>query len=135
MSFWVYILRCSDDSYYTGHTDNLEVRIGEHVTGAFPNCYTYSRRPLGCVFTQEFPTREEALASEQQIKGWGRKKKEAMIRGDWAEVSRLAHSSVDAGEGHTSRRDGPSTSSWRKESKQTSPLTVRPELVEGRPTK
>jgi putative endonuclease len=47
------------------------------------------------MFTQDFPTREEALASEQQIKGWSRKKKEAMIRGDWAEVSRQARSSFD----------------------------------------
>ena len=93
MSFWVYLLRCSDGSYYTGHTDNLESRIAQHDSGAIPSCYTFSRRPLKCVFSQEFPTREEALASEQQIKGWGRKKKEAMIRGDWAEVSRLARSS------------------------------------------
>jgi len=93
MSFWVYVLRCTDGSYYTGHTDNLEIRIAQHSSGAIPSCYTFSRRPLECVFSQEFPTREEALASERQVKGWGRKKKEAMIRGDWAEVSRLARSS------------------------------------------
>jgi predicted GIY-YIG superfamily endonuclease len=89
------MLRCSDGSYYTGHTDSLESRIAQHFAGAIPSCYTFSRRPLECVFSQEFPTREEALASEQQIKGWGRMKKEAMIRGDWAEVSRLARSSFD----------------------------------------
>ena len=93
MSFWVYILRCADGSYYTGHTDNLEKRIGEHTTGAIASCYTFKRRPLELVFSQDFPTREEALTSEQQIKGWSRKKKEAMMRGDWAEVSRLAKSS------------------------------------------
>lgn len=93
MSFWVYVLRCTDGSYYTGHTDNLENRIAQHSSGAIPSCYTFSRRPIECMFSQAFPTREEALASEQQIKGWGRKKKEAMIRGDWAEVSRLARSS------------------------------------------
>ena len=94
MSFWVYILRCADGSYYTGHTDNLEGRIAQHSSGAIPSCYTFNRRPLECVFSQDFPTREEALASEQQIKGWSRKKKEAMIRGNWAEVSRLARSSI-----------------------------------------
>ena len=93
MSFWVYVLRCSDSSYYTGHTDNLERRIAQHFSGAIPACYTFGRRPLEVVFSQDFATREEALASERQIKGWSRKKKEAMIRGDWAEVSRLAHSS------------------------------------------
>ena len=93
MSFWVYILRCADNSYYTGHTDNLENRIAQHHQGYFPTCYTYKRRPLELVFSQPFTTRVEALTSEQQIKGWSRKKKEAMMRGDWAEVSRLAISS------------------------------------------
>ncbi len=95
VSFWVYILRCSDGSYYIGHTDSLERRIGQHSTGAIAGCYTFDRRPLSLVFSHEFSAREEALASERQIKGWGRKKKEAMIRGDWDEVSRLAHSSRD----------------------------------------
>jgi predicted GIY-YIG superfamily endonuclease len=89
MSFWVYILRCADDSYYTGHTDNLEKRIGEHQAGLCGG-YTVSRLPLELVFSQDFITREEALSAEQQIKGWSRNKKEAMMRGDWAEVSRLA---------------------------------------------
>ena len=89
MNFWVYILKCSDYSYYTGHTDNLENRIGEHQNGLCGG-YTASRLPVELAFSQEFPTRIEALAAEQQIKGWGRKKKEAMMRGDWPEVSRLA---------------------------------------------
>ena len=96
MSFWVYILKCADNSYYTGHTDNLEKRIGEHQTGLCGG-YTASRLPIALVFSQEFSTRIESLAAEQQIKGWGRKKKEAMIRGDWAEVSRLAKSTVKTG--------------------------------------
>ena len=90
MSFWVYILRCADDSYYTGHTDSLEQRIAQHHAGTFASCYTFKRRPLQLVFTQDFTSRLEALASEQQIKGWSRKKKEAMMQGDWAEVARLA---------------------------------------------
>jgi putative endonuclease len=91
MSFWVYILRCVDGSYYTGHTDNLENRLGQHTSGAIASCYTFARRPLTLAFSQEFATREEALGAERQIKGWGRKKKEAMMRGDWNEVARLAH--------------------------------------------
>ena len=90
MAFWVYIVRCRDGSYYTGHTDDLERRLGEHAGGAVASCYTYTRRPLELVHARDFATREEALAAERQIKGWGRKKKEAMMRGDWAEVSRLA---------------------------------------------
>ncbi len=89
MSFLVYMLCCADNSYYTGHTDNLEKRVAEHQTGEIEG-YTSTRLPVTLVFANEFPTREEALASERQIKGWSRKKKEAMMRGDWAEVSRLA---------------------------------------------
>ncbi len=89
MSFWVYILRCADRSYYTGHTDNLDKRIAEHQTGEIEG-YTSTRLPVTLVFADEFLTREEALARERQIKGWSRKKKEALMRSDWAEVSRLA---------------------------------------------
>ena len=88
--FWVYILKCSDGSYYTGHTDDLERRMAQHVSGEIFNCYAFSRRPVTLVFSQPCATREEALAAELKIKGWGRKKKEALIRGDWAEVSRLS---------------------------------------------
>jgi putative endonuclease len=89
MSFWVYILRCSDDSYYTGHTDNLEKRLGEHQTGSYCG-YTARRLPIELAWSQECTTREEALTAELQIKGWSRKKKEAMMSGNWKEVQRLA---------------------------------------------
>ena len=89
MSFWVYILHCADGSYYTGHTDNLEKRIAEHGDDQYGG-YTSSRLPVKLVFSEEFNTREEALACEHQIKGWSRKKKEALIRGDWEEISELA---------------------------------------------
>ena len=90
MDFTVYILKCADGSYYTGHTDDLVVRMSEHESGNFPSCYTARRRPLQLVWSQHCDTREAALAAELQIKGWGRKKKEALIRGDWDEISRLA---------------------------------------------
>ena len=90
MSFWVYILRCTDNSYYTGHTDNLEKRIAEHQAGEVEG-YTSARPPVTLVFSQEFSSREEALVCERRIKGWSRKKKEALVRSDWAEVSCLAH--------------------------------------------
>ena len=81
MSFWVYVLRCSDGSYYTGHTDDLQVRIGKHQIGEIPG-YTASRLPVELVFSQECVTRVEALAAELQIKGWSRAKKEALFQGD-----------------------------------------------------
>jgi putative endonuclease len=88
MSFWVYILKCKDSSFYTGHTDDIEKRIGQHEEG-FGCSYTAKRLPVSLVYSHNFPTRLEALISERQIKGWSRKKKEALIRGDWEEISRL----------------------------------------------
>ena len=88
--FWVYILKCRDQSYYTGHTDNLEGRLFQHQNKLIQGCYTCTKLPVQLVYSQEFLTREEALASEQQIKKWTRRKKEALIRGDWASLSAYA---------------------------------------------
>jgi putative endonuclease len=85
--------------YYTGHTDNLEKRITEHQAGESEG-YTSIRLPVTLMFSQDFSTREQALACEVQIKGWSRKKKEAMMRGDGGEVSRLAKS-PSTGSGRT----------------------------------
>jgi predicted GIY-YIG superfamily endonuclease len=91
--FWLYIPCCADASYYVGHTDDLPRRIAQHQSGTWQQCYTFKRRPLELVFSQDFSSREEALVAERRIKGWSRKKKQAMLRGDWQEVSRLARSS------------------------------------------
>ena len=85
--FWVYILKCRDKSYYTGHTDNLEHRLVQHQNKLIPGCYTCTKLPVELVYSQDFLTREEALAAEQQIKGWSRRKKEALIRNDWTALS------------------------------------------------
>jgi predicted GIY-YIG superfamily endonuclease len=87
--FFVYMLRCSDGSYYVGHTDDLEHRMAQHHHGELPG-YTQTRRPVQLAWSQETASREETLAAEQKIKGWSRAKKEALINGDWPEVSRLA---------------------------------------------
>ena len=80
MGYCVYILRCADGSYYTGHTRNLGVRLAEHESGLVPG-YTKLRRPVRLVFAEELRTRAEALKRERQIKGWSRAKKEALIAG------------------------------------------------------
>ena len=98
MSFYVYILRCVDYSYYVGHTDDLQRRIAQHNAGEIPG-YTEGRRPVRLVFAQEFPTREEGLATERQRKGWSRAKKEALILENWERVRLLAR-----GGKHTERR-------------------------------
>ena len=92
MAFWVYILKCSDDSFYTGHSDNLEKRLFEHQEGIISTCYTFNKRPLELVFVESFNTREEALSREQQIKGWSRAKKIALINSDWDKLILLSKS-------------------------------------------
>jgi predicted GIY-YIG superfamily endonuclease len=91
MTFHTYILHCHGGKFYTGHTDDLERRIGQHQAGTFPG-FTSEHLPVKLVWSQEFQTRYEALTAERQIKGWGRPKKMALIRGDWDLVSRLAKS-------------------------------------------
>jgi tRNA(adenine34) deaminase len=90
MSFWLYILRCRDASYYVGHTDDFERRQREHHEGLIQGCYTRLKRPLELVFSEAFGTREEALAAERQVKRWGRAKKEALIARDFAALQLLA---------------------------------------------
>ena len=109
MAFYAYLLRCNDRSYYAGHTDDLELRMAQHATGALGG-YTAKRLPVVLVWSDSFQTRDDAFAVEWKIKGWSRAKKEALIAGDWQLISQLAR-------GRTGRRDqgeggaGPSTSS------------------------
>ena len=98
--FHVYILKCSDRSYYVGHTDGLEHRLAEHESGELGG-YTKSRRPVSLAWSQDFPTRLEALEAERKIKGWGRAKKEALIAGDFDRIRDLAKKKD--WEGHRSR--------------------------------
>ena len=82
-TYYVYIVKCSDNSYYTGMTNNLTRRIDEHNEGNNPESYTYTRRPVKLVFYSEFNEVEQAIAVEKQVKGWSRKKKEAIINDNW----------------------------------------------------
>ncbi|NHA04861.1 GIY-YIG nuclease family protein [Mucilaginibacter sp. HC2] len=81
--YHVYILRCSDGSYYTGITNDIERRLIEHQSGENPRCYTYKRRPVQLVFNEVFNDVNQAIAFEKQVKGWRREKKDAIINGHW----------------------------------------------------
>ena len=97
MRFWVYILKCSDGRYYTGHTDNLDRRFAEHQNGGFSD-FTSRRTPVTLVWQEAFQTRLDALAIEARIKPWSRAKKEALISGDWAGLSFLARPPKERGD-------------------------------------
>ncbi len=86
---WMYILRCSDGSYYVGSTTNLERRIAEHNEGKGAE-YTSSRRPVELVFSAECQSIREAYYWEKQVQGWGRAKREALIRDDLEALPELA---------------------------------------------
>lgn len=88
MFFHVYILRCNDNSYYTGHTDNLDKRLWEHKMGKFDG-YTSTRLPVELVFQEGFHRREDAKAAELKIKTWNRIKKEALIHNGWEGIIAL----------------------------------------------
>ena len=75
--YFVYILKCSDNSYYTGITSDLEGRLVKHQSGYYPESYTHTRRPIELVFYTEFNDVEQAISFEKRVKGWSRKKKEA----------------------------------------------------------
>jgi putative endonuclease len=89
MAFWTYMLLCADGQYYTGHTDDLERRFGEHQSGAIDG-FTSSKRPVELVWSEYFQTRYEAIEAELKIKKWSKAKKAALVRGDWGAVSYFA---------------------------------------------
>jgi putative endonuclease len=87
---FLYILRCSDGSYYIGTTrTTLEIRIAEHNAGTLGG-YTAARRPVTLVHSQWFDRITDAIESERKLKGWSRAKKEALIRGDFEALRHLS---------------------------------------------
>lgn len=87
---YVYILKCSDNTYYTGITSNLDKRITEHQMGKHVDSYTYARRPVSLKFYAEFTDINIAIATEKQIKKWSRAKKEALINNEFEKLPNLS---------------------------------------------
>jgi putative endonuclease len=98
-SYYIYILRCNDGSYYTGVTNDIERRFIEHQKGLLAGCYTHNKRPLELVFLEEFNEINDAIAREKQIKGWSRRKKAALIERDFERLIKLSkkHPSTSSG--------------------------------------
>jgi len=130
MSFWTYILRCADGTYYVGHTDDIDKRWGQHQSGELGG-YTAERRPLEFMWADEMPTREEALAAELRIKKWSRAKKEALIMQDWDRLSHFAKPPTERKSVSASLDRVPRLRSGRADKGGIARPPVRPELVEG----
>ncbi|WP_244950744.1 GIY-YIG nuclease family protein [Pedobacter suwonensis] len=90
-NYFVYILECADKSYYVGVTNDLETRLIQHNDGENDLAYTFSRRPVILKYYQRFDQIEDAINFEKQVKGWGRKKKEALFEENWNEIIRLSN--------------------------------------------
>jgi putative endonuclease len=89
-TYYVYMLLCSDDSFYVGVTSNIEMRIAQHEYGIDPHCYTFTRRPVRVVHVSDFHHVDDAIAVEKKLKGWTRAKKRALVAADWRRVCELA---------------------------------------------
>lgn len=89
-NYYVYILRCKDNSYYTGISSDPDKRVWQHNEGLIENAYTYHRRPVELIYSMNFENVYDAIIAEKQIKGWSRKKKDALINGDFDLLHKLA---------------------------------------------
>ena len=87
----MYILRCSDNSYYVGSTWDLERRLIQHNSGLAAK-YTSNRLPVTLEFYEEYDRIEDAFLREKQVQNWGRAKREALIRGDVEALRSLSRS-------------------------------------------
>ena len=87
--YYVYILRCKDNSLYVGITNDLERRVNEHNDGKLPNAYTFKRRPVVLEWFQDFIEPNQAIYFEKKLKGWSKAKKEALINSNWVRLKEL----------------------------------------------
>lgn len=85
--FYVYILCCSDDSFYVGSTQSLQDRIDAHNAGR-GSVYTAKRRPVRLMYKEAYKMEEEAIKRERQLKRWSAAKKQSLINGD---IQKLKH--------------------------------------------
>ena len=103
--YFVYILECSDGLYYIGVTNDIDKRYDEHLQGINPKCFTFRRRPVSLKYFEIFTDVIQAISREKQLKGWSRKKKQALMNENFEDLKKLSKSNSINSEGD------PSTSS------------------------
>jgi len=102
---WTYILRCADGSYYVGSTWDLDARLAQHNSPTEGAAYTRRRQPVALVWCAWYDRIEDAYAFEKQVQGWNRRKREALIRGDFEALPDLSRR-ADVQRRAESRRGG-----------------------------
>ncbi len=85
-TYYVYIVECSDKSFYIGFTSNLNKRLDEHNGGLHQDAYTFKRRPVVLKWFEQFKDPTHAIQLEKQLKGWSRRKKIALIEENWEKL-------------------------------------------------
>ncbi|MEK6795718.1 MAG: GIY-YIG nuclease family protein [Spirochaetota bacterium] len=85
----MYILECSDGTYYTGSTVDLEKRVWEHENFFGAN-YTKKKHPVKLVYSEEYARVDEAFYREKQVQGWSHAKKKALIEGEYNKLPELS---------------------------------------------
>ncbi|MGJ8682978.1 MAG: GIY-YIG nuclease family protein [Nonlabens sp.] len=86
---FTYLLECSDGSYYTGSTVDIELRVAQHQEGNGAN-HTKKRLPIKLLYFEQYHRIDLAFYREKQIQGWSRRKKEALIEGKFNDLPELA---------------------------------------------
>ena len=99
--YYTYIVKCFDNSYYTGITSNLDRRIYEHNVGKIRNSYTFKKRPVTLVWFETFIDVNLAIMAEKKIKGWSKRKKEALINEDWDKLIKYSKNYMEYGKSST----------------------------------
>tara|TARA_R110000751_G_scaffold981_1_gene4052 strand:- start:641 stop:931 length:291 start_codon:yes stop_codon:yes gene_type:complete len=90
ITYYVYILECADNSFYTGITSNLIQRLESHQFGKYKDSYTSKRRPVILAFYCEFTDPNLAIETEKRIKKWSKAKKKALIAGEYEKLPNLS---------------------------------------------
>ena len=104
---WMYILECSDCSYYVGSTTNLARRLWERQEGIGAR-YTSQRLPIKLVYAAEFSNLADAYAREKQVQGWSRAKRKVLIEGNFDVLPTLSHNPlVGSARGRARNRQAP----------------------------
>lgn len=79
MSFFTYLVECSDGTFYCGYTDDLDKRIQQHNSEKSKTKYTRVRQPVKLVYSEKFETKSQAMKREAQIKKFSRQQKEKLL--------------------------------------------------------
>jgi len=88
---FMYILECSDGSFYVGSTWDLERRVWQHNAGEGA-AYTRRRRPVRLLYCEEYERVADAYDREKQVQGWSRLKRLALIEGRGGDLPGLSRS-------------------------------------------